>query len=114
MRRFGREIVDCLACVGALPGDDHPEIYAALLRFITVDHARQMLGLSMPARSSSRRRCSACCPSPAKFHLRFPEPCLQKHEGHGHRAHGVLTLERLLLWGQLKVAGCFSGEGRQA
>ncbi len=47
----GREIIDCLACAGALPlGHNHPEIRAALLRFITSDHVHQVLDLTTPAK----------------------------------------------------------------
>jgi 4-aminobutyrate aminotransferase-like enzyme len=41
----GREIIDCLACAGALPvGHNHPEVLATLLRFITSDHVQQGVG----------------------------------------------------------------------
>jgi diaminobutyrate-2-oxoglutarate transaminase len=47
----GRDIIDCLACAGALPlGHNHPEIREALLRFITSDHVQQVLDLTTPAK----------------------------------------------------------------
>jgi diaminobutyrate-2-oxoglutarate transaminase len=47
----GREIIDCLACAGALPlGHNHPEIREVLLRFIQSDHVHQTLDLTTPAK----------------------------------------------------------------
>lgn len=47
----GREIIDCLACAGALPlGHNHPEIRDALLRFIDSGHVQQVLDLTTPAK----------------------------------------------------------------
>lgn len=47
----GREIIDCLACAGALPlGHNHPEIREALLQFVASDHPHQALDLTTPAK----------------------------------------------------------------
>jgi diaminobutyrate-2-oxoglutarate transaminase len=47
----GREIIDCLACAGALPlGHNHPEIREALLRFVSSGHVQQVLDLTTPAK----------------------------------------------------------------
>jgi diaminobutyrate-2-oxoglutarate transaminase len=47
----GREIIDCLACAGALPlGHNHPEVRDALLRFIASGHVQQVLDLTTPAK----------------------------------------------------------------
>lgn len=47
----GREIIDCLACAGALPlGHNHPEVREALLKFISSDHVQQVLDLTTPAK----------------------------------------------------------------
>lgn len=47
----GREVIDCLACAGALPlGHNHPEIREELLRFITSNHVQQVLDLATPAK----------------------------------------------------------------
>jgi len=47
----GREVIDCLACAGALPlGHNHPEIRDELLRFITSNHVQQVLDLATPAK----------------------------------------------------------------
>jgi len=47
----GREIIDCLACAGALPlGHNHPEVRDALLRFIDSGHVQQVLDLTTPAK----------------------------------------------------------------
>ena len=47
----GREIIDCLACAGALPlGHDHPEIREALIRFLGSGQVYQALDLTTPAK----------------------------------------------------------------
>ncbi|QNM97392.1 diaminobutyrate--2-oxoglutarate transaminase family protein [Chitinimonas koreensis] len=47
----GREIIDCLACAGALPlGHNHPEVSEALLRFIGSGQVQQVLDLTTPAK----------------------------------------------------------------
>lgn len=47
----GREIIDCLACAGALPlGHNHPEVREALLRFLCSGHVMQGLDLTTPAK----------------------------------------------------------------
>lgn len=47
----GREIIDCLACAGALPlGHNHPEIKDVLLEFISSGHVQQVLDLTTPAK----------------------------------------------------------------
>jgi diaminobutyrate-2-oxoglutarate transaminase len=47
----GREILDCLACAGALPlGHNHPEIREALRRFLDSGHVQQVLDLTTPAK----------------------------------------------------------------
>jgi diaminobutyrate-2-oxoglutarate transaminase len=47
----GREIIDCLACAGALPlGHNHPEVREALLRFLSSGHVMQGLDLTTPAK----------------------------------------------------------------
>jgi diaminobutyrate-2-oxoglutarate transaminase len=47
----GREILDCLACAGALPlGHNHPEVRDALMRFLDSGHVQQVLDLTTPAK----------------------------------------------------------------
>jgi diaminobutyrate-2-oxoglutarate transaminase len=47
----GREIIDCLACAGALPlGHNHPEVRDALMRFLDSGHVQQVLDLTTPAK----------------------------------------------------------------
>ena len=47
----GHEIIDCLACAGALPlGHNHPEVQDAVLRFLSSGHVQQALDLSTPAK----------------------------------------------------------------
>nr|WP_263405647.1 aminotransferase class III-fold pyridoxal phosphate-dependent enzyme [Chitinimonas arctica] len=47
----GREIIDCLACAGALPlGHNHPEVSEALIRFIGSGQVQQVLDLTTPAK----------------------------------------------------------------
>src|SRR5215468_4359889 len=47
----GREIIDCLACAGALPlGHNHPEVRDALIRFLESGHVQQVLDLTTPAK----------------------------------------------------------------
>jgi diaminobutyrate-2-oxoglutarate transaminase len=47
----GREIIDCLACAGALPlGHNHPEVRDALIRFLDSGHVQQVLDLTTPAK----------------------------------------------------------------
>src|ERR1700755_2237786 len=47
----GREILDCLACAGALPlGHNHPEVRDALFRFLDSGHVQQVLDLTTPAK----------------------------------------------------------------
>lgn len=45
----GREILDCLACAGALPlGHDHPEVRDAVMRFLGSGQVYQALDLTTP------------------------------------------------------------------
>ncbi len=47
----GREIIDCLACAGALPlGHNHPELVEVLTQFIKSGHVHQALDLTTPAK----------------------------------------------------------------
>lgn len=47
----GREILDCLACAGALPlGHNHPEVMEAVVDFIGSGHVQQVLDLATPAK----------------------------------------------------------------
>ncbi len=47
----GHEVIDCLACAGALPlGHNHPEVQDAILRFVSSGHIQQALDLSTPAK----------------------------------------------------------------
>ncbi|SMC25108.1 2,4-diaminobutyrate 4-transaminases [Andreprevotia lacus DSM 23236] len=48
----GREIIDCLACAGALPlGHNHPEVRDAVISFLQSGHMLQALDLTTPAKS---------------------------------------------------------------
>jgi diaminobutyrate-2-oxoglutarate transaminase len=70
----GREVIDCLACAGAPPlSRSHPQIRAALLRFITSDHVRQVLDLTTLAKFELVQELSGLLPTPAKLHLTFPD-----------------------------------------
>jgi diaminobutyrate-2-oxoglutarate transaminase len=47
----GHEILDCLACAGALPlGHNHPEVLDAVRDFIFSGHVQQVLDLTTPAK----------------------------------------------------------------
>lgn len=47
----GREIIDCLACAGALPlGHNHPEVRDAVIDFMKSGHVQQVLDLTTPAK----------------------------------------------------------------
>ena len=47
----GREVIDCLACAGALPlGHNHPEVMDAVLRFLASGQVQQALDLTTPAK----------------------------------------------------------------
>ena len=47
----GREVIDCLACAGALPlGHNHPEVREAVLRFLASGQVMQGLDLTTPAK----------------------------------------------------------------
>ncbi|ATE59258.1 diaminobutyrate--2-oxoglutarate transaminase family protein [Thauera sinica] len=47
----GREIIDCLACAGALPlGHNHPEVRDAIIEFMHSGHVHQALDLTTPAK----------------------------------------------------------------
>jgi diaminobutyrate-2-oxoglutarate transaminase len=59
----GREIIDCLACAGALPlGHDHPEVREALLRFLGSGQLYQALDLTTPAKFEFVRELFASLP----------------------------------------------------
>jgi diaminobutyrate-2-oxoglutarate transaminase len=47
----GHEVIDCLACAGALPlGHNHPEVTEAVLRFLSSGQVQQALDMSTPAK----------------------------------------------------------------
>lgn len=47
----GRDILDCLACAGALPlGHNHPEVTEAVLRFLSSGQVQQGLDFTTPAK----------------------------------------------------------------
>jgi len=59
----GREIIDCLACAGALPlGHNHPEIREALIEFINSGHVQQVLDLTTPAKVEFTRELYSLLP----------------------------------------------------
>ena len=48
----GREIIDCLACAGALPlGHNHPEVQESIMEFLNSGKIQQVLDLATPAKS---------------------------------------------------------------
>src|SRR5215469_14892260 len=73
----GREIIDCLACAGALPlGHNHPEIREALIEFINSGHVQQVLDLTTPAKVELRGNCIVCCRGNGRDKRRFSSAAL--------------------------------------
>jgi diaminobutyrate-2-oxoglutarate transaminase len=97
----GREIIDCLACAGALPlGHNHPEIREQLVAFITSGHIQQALDLSTPAKFRFLEELYSTLPpalaSNAKVHFCGPSgsdavEAAMKLVRHATRRHSIIA-----------------------